>query len=220
MNHYVPVFAALTLLCVLRLWITASRAVAGVTTMHHQQHLLRSEPIVQRCGRIRHRMEVIEDRIQRVVATVVQPRFDQLREDVEQALQHCPLRPLAPQDGSGAGNGLSTEFGSYFVDAEVPPILVDDPEGKLYCSQLAATIGTALPSNDAAAQAQRLKTICLHRSPPADPLEAIIYQLTRAHKEIWLLGQFANRVRQYRELFQPMIDAMERRNDTMLFNFI
>lgn len=59
-----------------------------------------------------------------------------------------------------------------------------------------------------------------HLPPGVDDGHVVQFTMLQMYRRLYFAAQFQDRLVRYRELFQPMIDAIEKRHDRMLYNYI
>lgn len=59
-----------------------------------------------------------------------------------------------------------------------------------------------------------------HLPPGVEDAHIVQFTLLQLYRRLYLASQFQDRLTRYRELFHPMIEAMEKRHDRMLYNYI
>ena len=107
--------------------------------------------------------------------------------------------------------------------SSVPGLAPDD----VFCDQL---INTLDPSSifGGSMSLDRLAELCMEiplrvlpehvRQIPDSELPH--FAVMKIYRSLYNVAQFQDRITRYRELFRPMIDAVERRTDAMLYNYI
>lgn len=105
------------------------------------------------------------------------------------------------------------------------PMMV--PSDDLFCDQLFNTFTSLfagdVPSDSVESWCRRgmlAQSEGEHLPPGVEDAHIVHFTLLQLYRRLYLTAQFQDRLTRYREVFDPMIRAMEKRHDRMLYNYI
>jgi hypothetical protein len=108
--------------------------------------------------------------------------------------------------------------------SRVPMML---PSEELFCDQFANTFPTPFGSDvpvETVDQWCRRGLVAEsegdHLPPGVDDGHIVQFTMLQMYRRLYFAAQFQDRLTRYRELFRPMIEAVEKRHDRMLYNYI